>query len=363
MNNKSVQARLRFVATASGGLSRPEAGAADWKSAAPNAGWKPRLEACAPSPHYGPQASCLLRTGAPSMSHEIKRFVLVESNQQRAWEALTKDSELAKWFCLQAEVDLERGIYQLNSRVPHASGKHRIKRVEEHRLLEFEWMIAGYPSDAVLQLEEFKGLTRITVRHAVADDFPALEEITDSMGAKAAHLDYLWCYAFLLLKSYLRESHAEFQLKEKEDPLNIEWQTTIAAPAPEVFRALTEPEQIRKWNPYSGDVRVEPFTGGRYSFGWGTEEKGTDGPDRIVEFKQDQSVSYSWHGQDPKTVVTWTTEPVEAGRTRLHFKHSGFTGNPKMVLEYKLGWAHFMYGIKMSLETQQSMNDWNGSSN
>lgn len=48
------------------------------------------------------------------------------------------------------------------------------------------------------------------------------------------------------------------------------------------------------------------------------------------------------------------------GDYRLHFTHSGFLKNPKVVREYKLGWAHFLHALKMLVETGQSMGDWNG---
>jgi hypothetical protein len=45
-------------------------------------------------------------------------------------------------------------------------------------------------------------------------------------------------------------------------------------------------------------------------------------------------------------MVSWTVEPVPGeGKTRLHLLHSGVLGNPDVVLDYKLGWAHFLFAL------------------
>jgi len=295
------------------------------------------------------------------MSHVMKRFVLIESPVNQVWSSLTEPTRLSKWLCRKADVQLEAGgNFHLESTVPHASGKHRVSLVEPERLFNLEWMIHKHPTQVSLFLENFQGITRLTATHEVADDFPALEAIRDSMGNVTGGLEYLWCYAFILLKSYLRDTQTQLRLESEGDPLNIEWQTTIASAPADVFRALIEPEKVKKWNPYCEEIKIQPQQGGRYSFGWKSEEAGTDGPDRIVEFKDGHMVTYTWHGQEPKTLVSWSVEPVEGGNTRLHFSHSGFLKDPKIVLEYKLGWAHFIYALKMFVETKQAMDDWNG---
>lgn len=295
------------------------------------------------------------------MPHEMNRFVLIESPLERVWSAMTESAQLTRWFCRKANIRLEPGgAFELDSTVPHASGKHRTLQVEPGRLLRIEWMIRENPTEVSLLLENFRGITRVSAKHQVPDDFPDLESIKDSLGNITAGLEYLWCYAFILLKSYLRDAETQLRLESESDPLGIEWHTTIAAAPADVFKALVDPQEIKKWNPYCGDNHVEPRVGGRYAFGWDTETAGTDGPDRIVEFQDNHKVTYTWHGQEPKTLVSWTVQPLEGGKTKLHFTHSGFLRNPKVVLEYKLGWAHFLYALKMSVETKQSMDDWNG---
>lgn len=296
------------------------------------------------------------------MAHQLKRFVLIESPVAQVWRAITEPAELSKWFCQSSVVRMEPGgSYHLESTVPHATGNHQVLLVEPNRVLGLNWMIHGNPTQVHLLLENLRGMTRVTVKHFIPDDFPTMEGIKDSLGNVQGGLEYLWCYAFILLKSYLRDSETQFRMESEGDPLGIEWQTTIGCTPDAAFRALVDPEEIKKWNPYCGEIKIQPESGGRYSFGWKAEEEGTDGPDRIVEFQHGHRVTYTWHGQDPKTLVSWTVEPMEGGNTRLRFTHSGFLKNPKLVLEYKLGWAHFLYALKMSLEEKQSMDDWNGS--
>lgn len=197
--------------------------------------------------------------------------------------------------------------------------------------------------------------------HRIPDDPALLDCLRDTLKTEMVEretawryvLDEAWMYALLELRSYVEKGEAYCRLRAGEDPLRIDWKIDIDAPAEAVFRALVEPEEIRRWNTFVGDeVRIERKKGGRYSFGWKSESTHTDGPDEIVEYEEGHRISYSWWGS-PKTLVSWTVDPLPGeGRTRLSMVHSGFVGNPDVVLDYKLGWTHFLFALADWVEHQ-----------
>jgi uncharacterized protein YndB with AHSA1/START domain len=147
-----------------------------------------------------------------------------------------------------------------------------------------------------------------------------------------------------MLRGLLERGEAYGRMLDAQDPLRVDVTIPVNAPTRQVFDALVDVEQVRRWSYVGEHPVVEPRVGGRYSFGWASEERGTDGPDRIVELQDGYRVAYDWHGTT-KTLVSWTVEQADGEGCRLRVQHSGFVTDPKMVTEYKLGWAHFLYAI------------------
>ena len=105
----------------------------------------------------------------------------------------------------------------------------------------------------------------------------------------------------------------------------------FAVPKSLLFTALTEHEQIKKWNsPKNLDVTFsegELKVGGTYRYGMKSgkgpefvlkgEYKEIDRPDRLV-YTQSQT-----NGPGPETEITITLDE-RAGKTTMVFQHSGF---------------------------------------
>jgi uncharacterized protein YndB with AHSA1/START domain len=134
-----------------------------------------------------------------------------------------------------------------------------------------------------------------------------------------------------------------------------------AAPE-EVFRAVTDPEQIVKW--FCSESRVEPRVGGEYFFSWGG---GMDGSSTISAWEpgkhfgtwSERSMAYSSQGAVEtgvvqKMCVDYYMEPVGGGLTRLRLVQSGFGPEAAWDAEFadtKTGWADFLEKLKALFES------------
>ena len=136
----------------------------------------------------------------------------------------------------------------------------------------------------------------------------------------------------------------------------------IRATPDEVFRAVTDAEQIVKW--FAPIAKVEPGVGGSYSVSWGPgmEIKKTIHawePGKHFGTYSDRSMTY---GSDGKPVETGETqrlcvdvyiEALGGGMTRLRLVQSGFGSSEAWDGEFestKSGWRSFIEKLKEVLE-------------
>jgi uncharacterized protein YndB with AHSA1/START domain len=122
----------------------------------------------------------------------------------------------------------------------------------------------------------------------------------------------------------------------------------IAAPAEDVYRALTDPATLEQWIAAPGKARVEASVGGAYDIGWGEE----GGPVAILRLEPNRLLSYSWrYPPEPDSVVTWSLEG-SGGTTRLTIVHSGFADADRHGA-YLMGWGFFAGRVRLLLEAAQ----------
>lgn len=137
----------------------------------------------------------------------------------------------------------------------------------------------------------------------------------------------------------------------------------IKATPEEVFRAITEPEQIAKW--FAPIARVDPRVGGEYFISWDPGMKGSGSIisawDPYTHFAgySERSVAYSCEGKPVETgvvqrmAVDYYIEAVGDGVTRLRLVQSGFGPGAAWDDEFestKTGWADFLKKLKEILE-------------
>jgi uncharacterized protein YndB with AHSA1/START domain len=129
----------------------------------------------------------------------------------------------------------------------------------------------------------------------------------------------------------------------------------------EVFRAITEPEQIVKW--FAPESRVDPRVGGEYVFSWGPGMEGKttiSAWDPYTHFgtSSERSVTYGGKGKVDTGVtrqmaVDYYIESIGDGVTRLRLVQSGFGPEAAWddeIESTKSGWADFLKKLKEILE-------------
>ncbi|HEX2395264.1 MAG TPA: SRPBCC domain-containing protein [Bacteroidales bacterium] len=125
-----------------------------------------------------------------------------------------------------------------------------------------------------------------------------------------------------------------------EQPVVLE--RVFNAPVSKVWRALTNPEEMKKW--YFDIPGFRPEVGFRFSFYGGTEQKQYLHLCQITEVIAGKKISYSWKydGYTGNSLVTFDLSDVE-GKTRLKLTHSGLetfpAGIPDLAKEnFIQGW-------------------------
>lgn len=116
---------------------------------------------------------------------------------------------------------------------------------------------------------------------------------------------------------------------------SLEFTRAFRAPPARVFRAWTDPSEIRRWwgvplfpcQDCTIDLRVDGA--------WRVEMQSADGPERVTFFGEyrevipDQKLVMTWHMDGPDsmrdTLVTLEFRPGAEGGCELFVRHEGFT--------------------------------------
>ncbi len=113
----------------------------------------------------------------------------------------------------------------------------------------------------------------------------------------------------------------------------------------DVFRALTDPEEIMKWWGARGGLtraHVNLRPGGEYRFefeGAGGETRWVKGQYQVVE--PSRRIVKTWFSSrhaDLRNSVEFRLEPAPGG-THLTLVHSGLAGRPEVFQEYEKSWT------------------------
>jgi uncharacterized protein YndB with AHSA1/START domain len=134
----------------------------------------------------------------------------------------------------------------------------------------------------------------------------------------------------------------------------------IAAPADRVFRAITDPRELKHWwgspdtyraDSWEADLRV----GGR----WRVEGKSVAGKPYAVfgEFleitpprKLVQTWSHDWDREHPPTKLTYRLDDIPGG-TRLTVRHEGFV-KPEACNAHSQGWERVLGWLEAHLASE-----------
>jgi uncharacterized protein YndB with AHSA1/START domain len=133
----------------------------------------------------------------------------------------------------------------------------------------------------------------------------------------------------------------------------------IAAPPERVFRAITDPRELKHWwgspetyqaHSWEADLRI----GGK----WRVEGRGAAGKPYSVfgEFleitpprKLVQTWQHDWDANHPQTKVTFTLDDVPGG-TRVTLRHEGFGPRSEACSSHAHGWERVLTWLESYLE-------------
>jgi len=263
----------------------------------------------------------------------------------RLFQALTRNEELESWFAERASVDPRPGgDYRFWGRhtlgsPAEADAAGKVIELERDEKLVFDWEVLGVPSRVAITLEPDGDGTKVAVKHDLSGE---LDQVRPR-----EMIDDWWRFALGNLICHTTGTGQVLRPDFDDPKPEIRVSMTVEVPVARVWRALTEPEALKRWM-MAPDPVVEPRVGGRYQLGWKMEIDGREvagGPMKILEFSPERRLTVDWpdwRGDQsvPIQTVTWLLEPAGSG-TKVTVVHSGFVRTVDFS-DYPFGWGHFI---------------------
>jgi uncharacterized protein YndB with AHSA1/START domain len=134
------------------------------------------------------------------------------------------------------------------------------------------------------------------------------------------------------------------QAEETKKERRIEKEIEINAPLEDVWKALTDANELARWFPL--EARVTPGPGGKIFVSWGP---GSEGEAEIVAWEPGKK--FAW--KEPMALIEWTLES-RGGKTIVHLLQSAFLGNADWENEWfdstGYGWGFMLLSLQVALE-------------
>jgi uncharacterized protein YndB with AHSA1/START domain len=128
----------------------------------------------------------------------------------------------------------------------------------------------------------------------------------------------------------------------------ISKQIEIAAPPEAVWKALTDPEELKRWFPL--DARVKPGPGGEIFLSWGP---GCEGAAPIKIWKANKELCWVESSSEQPHIIDWTLA-AHGGKTTVRLVNSGFTSDSEWDKEWHdstdYGWGFMLTSLRHYLE-------------
>lgn len=124
----------------------------------------------------------------------------------------------------------------------------------------------------------------------------------------------------------------------------FEHSVTVDAPRDDVFRALTDAGELKRW--WITDGISEPRSGGRFRYEWKMADPANDhvqegAYDEVVDGER---IAYPWSGGASQVTLTLSERD---GATQVSLVHAGITDDFE---RYQQGWQGFLANLKSVLE-------------
>lgn len=138
---------------------------------------------------------------------------------------------------------------------------------------------------------------------------------------------------------------------------------TIRADAERLFRAWTDPKELRHWWRMEGEgwsfaeASIDLRVGGRYRLGMTSPEGKTHvAVGEYVEVERPTSLAFTWDWENPAsrvgdTLVTVEFKPVAGGSTEVVLTHERFA-EAERVANHERGWGQLLRLLDHLVEPQ-----------
>lgn len=137
----------------------------------------------------------------------------------------------------------------------------------------------------------------------------------------------------------------------------IELTISIRATAAEIWRALTDRDDLEEW--WSEGVTLEPKVGGKFREAWEDDEGNKQlAQGKVLSAKPNKEIRFSWNeknwAKDAYTECLIVISDDKKTRT-LTLTHSGWEIFPeakraKLIKDFKVGWGYHLKELKSFLD-------------
>ena len=123
---------------------------------------------------------------------------------------------------------------------------------------------------------------------------------------------------------------------------------TVDRPRDEVFHALTDADELKRW--WITDGISEPRTGGRFRFEWKMADPANDHVQEgtYAELVDGERIAFPWSGPGGDSRVTLSLTESD-GATQVSLVHEGIAAEDQFE-RYAQGWTGFLTNLTSVLE-------------
>jgi uncharacterized protein YndB with AHSA1/START domain len=304
------------------------------------------------------------RLRAESENHRAVRFERVyDYRPDELWAAITEPAQIRGWLG-EADVELREGGDGTLKLDDQMTARLRVRQLEPGRFVEYDWDFPNEPP-SILRLEvEARGEgTLLVLDHRRL----ASEDAAEYGAGWHSHLDALelmlagrshdWQDRFNELHPAYRDQAAGVradarlgELRSEGERRGVRYVRFLPAPPAEVWRALTEPQQVGVW--MDGVATVEPKAGGAFEIVWSDRERWSGlvrvwDPPRVLEV--------TWDEDDAGAVVRFELEEAD-GATRLVLDHRGLPAAE--IVSVGAGWHSHLDWLDAHLAARSDFDFW-----
>lgn len=274
-----------------------------------------------------------------------QRAFSLSAPRERVFMALTDADQLRRWFAEHVEVEPRvGGAYRFWGKhtlwtLRREDADQVITRIESPTRLAFDWTWRGAPGNVDLDIQSADNGAKLAVRHTLASTiWPIGDEARFVAGD-------MWVVAVGNLRAFLTNGSPALRPDFSQTSGDVRQSIEIAAPPERVFQALTDPQQMDKW--LSRGAKVEPRAGGRYDYGWTSDNVGgcdPMGPMKIIEIVPNRRIVHDWHYHGVVSRVCWELEP-RGGKTVVTLTHTKFDDDITHG-GFTQGWSAFLLMLR-----------------